>query len=122
EAEPVEESAAEAAQQGDISPEAEEEEMQVAPLAMAPEDKPEAWLGQFLLELDLAGVTRRGTVHGASLDTNLIARLKEVRAASGQGAPLDLLEPERAARLRQEDWAAWWRAQDMLSKYCYATL
>src|SRR5437879_6272863 len=69
--EAIEESAEPRTEEGDISPVAEEEEVQVAPLAMAPEDKPESWLGQFLLELDLAGVSRRGTIAGAKLDTNL---------------------------------------------------
>src|SRR5947207_1467664 len=92
----------------------------VSPLALMNEISPEAWLGQFLLELELE--TRRGTLEGAKLDANLLSKLSEVRAAASEGSPLKLLDAEYASRLRAENWAAWWKAQDNFSRYCYATL
>ena len=85
-------------------------------------ERPEAWLGQFLMELDLAGVSRRGTLMGASQDAELVSKLRAAREAANQGSPLKFLDDDYAARLRAEDWAAWWSGQDNLAKYCYATL
>jgi hypothetical protein len=92
----------------------------VSPLALMNENSPEAWLGQFLLVLDMS--TPRGTVEGARRDAALVARLTELRGSMGANNPLVLLDPEHAARLRATDWAAWWRAQDSLSRYANATL
>lgn len=84
------------------------------------ENSPEAWLGQFLVALELQ--TSRGTLEGAKRDPDLLARLSEVRASAGEAQPLVLLDPDHASRLRASDWAAWWRAQEALSRYAYATL
>src|SRR5262249_23500638 len=85
----------------------------VSPLALMNEASPEAWLGQFLLQLELE--TKRGTLHGAKMDADLLSKLNEVRAASGEGSPLQMLDAEYASRLRAENWAAWWKAQDNMS-------
>src|SRR4051812_1311709 len=41
-------------------------DVEISPLALMNENSPEAWLGQFLLQVELE--TRRGTIHGARLD------------------------------------------------------
>ena len=92
----------------------------VSPLAMMNENSPEAWLGQFLIALDMS--TPRGTVEGARRDPALLAGLTEVRASMSGDNPLALLDPDQAAALRARDWAAWWRAQDELGRFCWATL
>lgn len=92
----------------------------VSPLALMNANSPEAWLGQFLLQLELE--TRRGTLKGAKLDADLLHKLSEMRAATGANSPLQMLDAEYASRLRAENWAAWWKAQDNMSHFCYATL
>ncbi len=92
----------------------------ISPLALMNENSPEAWLGQFLIELGLE--TRRGTLQGAKMDADLLRGLSEARAASGAGTPLAMLDTEKAAKLRAENWATWWKSQDSLAKYCYSTL
>lgn len=94
----------------------------ISPLAMMDESSPEAWLGQFLLILEMPDATNRGTLYGAQMDPDLHARLEKVRASAAESSPLSLLDEERASRLRQEDWGRWWRAQGMLQKYAYSTL
>src|SRR5438046_4675093 len=59
--------------------EAWESDTPVSPLALMNENSPEAWLGQFLVALELS--TSRGTLEGAKRDPNLLARLSEVRAS-----------------------------------------
>lgn len=86
------------------------------------ESTPEAWLGQFLLILELGGVTKCGTIAGARLDTELQARLASLRAASAQASPMTLFDSSSAEELKSRDWAAWWRSQDALTGYCYSTL
>ena len=56
------------------------------------------------------------------MDDNLLRGLAESRLASGSSTPLVMFDAEQASRLRVEDWAAWWKAQDALAKYCYSTL
>jgi hypothetical protein len=84
------------------------------------DSSPEAWLGQFLIELGLE--TRRGTLIGARADAELLLHLHEIREASSAGFPLQMLDPEYVGRLREQNWAAWWRAQDDSAHYLYATL
>nr|AIA18294.1 Unknown Function [uncultured bacterium] len=87
---------------------------------MMSDASPEAWLGQFLIELGLE--THRGTLAGARADPELMRRLGEIHRASSAGSPLRMLEPEFVERLRTEDWAAWWRGQEEAARYCYSTL
>src|SRR5206468_2460146 len=94
---------------------AEEDDTPLSPLAMMNENSPEAWLGQFLLELEMS--TPRGTIEGAKRDANLISRLTELRASVSQNQPMALLDPDSADDLRARDWAAWWKAQDTFSRY-----
>lgn len=84
------------------------------------ENSPEAWLGQFLLQLELS--TSRHTLAGAAADAELQHRLAQIRSESGKSSPARLLDPPYAEELRSRDWPAWWRAQDDLASYCYATL
>jgi hypothetical protein len=93
---------------------------EISPLAMMKESSPEAWLGQFLVVLELR--TRRSTLEGAMRDADLIAKLQEIRETLALNAPLELLDPEQADRLRAEDWGRWFKGQDVLYKYCCATM
>jgi hypothetical protein len=99
-----------------------EEEEPLSPLMMMDESKPEAWLGQFLLSLDLGRTARFGTIEGAKRDPKLIADLKAIAESAGATDPLRLLDPQTADTLRQTDWAAWYRAQENLLRYSYAVL
>ena len=105
----------------DLLGETDEEIPTVSPLALRDESSPEAWLGQFLLILELGGVTKHGTIAGARRDTELQARLASLREASGQQTPLTLFNPSAAEELKKRDWAAWWRGQNALTGYCYST-
>jgi hypothetical protein len=102
------------------SPDTRDDDTYISPLAMMSDASPEAWLGQFLIELGLE--TRRGTLMGARADAELMRRLGEIHEAAGAGSPLRMLEPEYVERLRAENWAAWWQAQDNSARYYYATL
>src|SRR5438034_1879992 len=82
--------------------EAWESDVPVSPLAMMNENSPEAWLGQFLVALELS--TSRGTIEGAKRDPNLLSRLSEVRASAGEAQPMALLDADHASRLRADDW------------------
>ncbi|MEO6456965.1 MAG: hypothetical protein ABIO92_01630 [Chloroflexia bacterium] len=99
-----------------------EEAALVSQLAMMSENSPEAWLGQFLLILELGGVTRYGTIAGARRDRALQTRLASLRDVSAQDSPSPLFDSGAAEELKIRDWTAWWRGQDALSCYCYATL
>jgi hypothetical protein len=105
-----------------VAPEIGEDDIAVSHLALKDESSPEAWLGQFLLELDMPGASTRATIAGARSDPALIAKLTEVRDASTGDAPLRLFDAEYGANLRSSDWAAWWRTQETLSRFCYSTL
>ena len=93
---------------------------EVSPLAMMDERSPEAWLGQFLVVLELT--TPRGTLEGARRDPELLRKLFEVRERLGASSPLSLLDTQEGAQLRASDWGRWWRAQDDLYKYCCAVM
>lgn len=88
------------------------------------EASPEAWLGQFLLILNVEGTSRYSTLERAKGDEGLKARLTEMRRAANAGAivPAKLFEAGYVEKLKKDDWAAWWSAQETLSKYCYSTL
>lgn len=92
----------------------------ISPLAMMSENSPESWLGQFLLQLDLS--TARHTMAGAQEDAELVGKLEEIRQQSGRSQPLKLLDAAYSDELRARDWQTWWKAQDDLSNYSYATL
>jgi hypothetical protein len=99
-----------------------EEQEPLSPLMMMDERRPEAWLGQFLLSLDLGRTARFGTIEGAKRDPKLIADLKAIAETAGATDPLRLLDPQAADTLRQTDWAAWFRAQEDLLRYAYVVL
>ena len=99
-----------------------EETAPVSPLAMMNESSPEAWLGQFLLILELGGVTRYGTIAGAKRDTDLQARLLSLKEVAAQDTPMAMFDSQAAEEMKQHDWAAWWRAQSALTMYCYSAL
>ncbi|HEX9989715.1 MAG TPA: hypothetical protein VGE45_14725 [Chloroflexia bacterium] len=106
---------------GDLST---DDDAPISPLAMMNEASPEAWLGQFLLILNVEGTSRYSTLERARGDDGLKARLSEIyRAASaGDIAPAKLFDTGYVEKLRKDDWAAWWSAQETLSKYCYTAL
>lgn len=117
ESEEAGESLAESRQQGS---EPVESDLTISPLAMMSDTSPEAWLGQFLLQLELS--TPRGTLQGAAMDAELRSRLNELRAASQGSQPLSLFDAGYADQLRASNWPVWWKAQDDLSRFAYATL
>jgi hypothetical protein len=104
----------------DYGPSTFDHEHEVSPLAMMKESSPEAWLGQFLVVLELS--TPRGTLEGARRDPELLRNLFEVRERLGASSPLTLLDSHEGAQLRAADWGRWWRAQDELYKYCCAVM
>lgn len=106
----------------DDIPEEDEETAPVSPLAMMNENSPEAWLGQFLLMLELGGVTRYGTIAGARRDTDLHARLLSLKQTAAQDTPSTIFDGEAAEEMKQHDWAAWWRSQNALTTYSYSAL
>ncbi|HYP42310.1 MAG TPA: hypothetical protein VEX13_18295 [Chloroflexia bacterium] len=106
---------------GDLST---EDDAPISPLALMNEASPEAWLGQFLLILQVEATSRYSTLERAKGDEGLKARLREIhRAASAGGVtPTRLFEAGYVEKLRKDDWAAWWSAQETLSKHCYSAL
>lgn len=106
---------------GDLST---EDDTPISPLALMNEASPEAWLGQFLLILQVEATSRYSTLERAKSDEGLKARLTEIhRAASAGGVdPAGLFDAGYVEKLRQDDWAAWWSAQETLSKHCYSAL
>ena len=105
----------------DTSEEA-EESAPVSPLALMNENSPEAWLGQFLLMLELGGVTRYGTMAGARRDTDLQDQLRSLMQTAAQDTPLPLFDSQASEDLKRRDWASWWRSQNALTKYSYSAL
>ena len=105
-----------------VSEEEEEESAPVSPLVLMNENSPEAWLGQFLLMLELGGVTRYGTIQGAKRDTDLQGRLRSLLHAAAQDTPSPLFDNLSSEELKRRDWAAWWKAQNALTRYCYSAL
>lgn len=102
--------------------EAADEDMPVSPLAMMDERSPEAWLGNFLAILGVAGSARYSTIKGSANDATLLAQLGEIAATSSQDEPLRLFDAEYAATLKKQDWSTWWRLEGELGRYSYAVL
>src|SRR5436305_14935404 len=80
------------------TPDSSEDDAVVSPLALMSDSSPEAWLGQFLIELGLE--TRRGTLAGARADGELMRRLVEIRqgASGGPVSPMQMLDVEYVER------------------------
>jgi hypothetical protein len=88
------------------------------------EASPEAWLGQFLLILNVESTSRYSTIERAKGDESLKSRLAEIYRAANTGAivPAKLFEAGYVEKLRKDDWGAWWSAQETLSMHCYSAL
>lgn len=86
------------------------------------ESTPEAWLGQFLLILELQTQTRHYTIASAQGDEELKSQLTTVWSAASESAPHRLFDAQHADELKKGDWAAWWQAQGDLIRYSYSAL
>jgi hypothetical protein len=106
---------------GDLST---EDDAPISPLALMNEASPEAWLGQFLLILQVEATSRYSTLERAKSDEGLKARLTDIHEAASAGgiAPARLFDAGYVEQLRKDDWGAWWSAQETLSKHCYSAL
>ncbi|HET9493656.1 MAG TPA: hypothetical protein VFR15_05455 [Chloroflexia bacterium] len=91
-------------------------------LALLNEKSPEAWLGNFLTILDAPSDFSYTSIKLARDDGRLNAHLQSLADAATAEEPEQLLQPGYAEQLRERDWNAWWRAQDALTRYAYATL
>jgi hypothetical protein len=100
----------------------EDESALVSPLVLMNENSSEAWLGQFLLMLELGGVTRYGTIQGAKRDTDLQDLLRSLMQAAARDVPSPLFDSLSSEELKRRDWASWWRSQNALTRYCYSAL
>lgn len=95
---------------------------QVSALALMNEKSPEAWLGNFLTILDAPSDFSYTSIQLARADGRLRAHLNEQADAAAGEEPERLLQPGYSEELRERDWSAWWRAQDALTRYAYASL
>lgn len=89
---------------------------------MMNEGSPEAWLGNFLMILGVAGSARYSTIQGSRNDEALLAQLNGIANEAGADNPLQLLDTSRADTLKQQNWSQWWKVQGELGRYCYAVL
>lgn len=96
-------------------------ESPVSTLALMDETSPEAWLGQFLVMLEIPAGSYH-TLAGAAAEQALRARLRTLREEAAAAEPAKLLDLEYAEGLRSRDWAAWYRGQNALGQYAYAVL
>ncbi|HET6312344.1 MAG TPA: hypothetical protein VFH60_00790 [Chloroflexia bacterium] len=106
----------------DEAEEVEDDDLQISPLAMMNEGSPEAWLGNFLAILGVAGSARYSTIEGSKRDETLITQLRDIAEASGRENPMRLLEGENSESLKTSDWATWWRLEGELGRYAYSVL
>ncbi len=100
----------------------EDDELQISPLAMMDERSPEAWLGNFLAILGVAGSARYSTLEGTKRDETLLTQLRQMAESSGRESPLQLLEGDQGAALKASDWSAWWKKEGELGRYAYSIL
>lgn len=94
----------------------------VSPLALMDEKSPEAWLGNFLTIIGAPPAVQFNTIAAARHDDRLRAHLTQALEDASKDEPLRLLEPGYADQLKAKDWAAWWRRQESLARYCYSAL
>ncbi|HYP40397.1 MAG TPA: hypothetical protein VEX13_08545 [Chloroflexia bacterium] len=106
----------------DEAEEVEDDDLQISPLAMMNEGSPEAWLGNFLAILGVAGSARYSTIEGSKRDETLITQLRDIAEISGRENPMRLLEGENSESLKTSDWATWWRLEGELGRYAYSVL
>lgn len=99
-----------------------EDDPQISPLAMMDERSPEAWLGNFLAILGVAGSARYSTIEGSKRDATLITQLQDMADAAGREDPLRLLEGDYEQTLKASDWSKWWRLEGELGRYAYSVL
>ncbi len=99
-----------------------DEDLPVSPLAMMDERSPEAWLGNFLAILGVAGSARYSTIKGSASDATLMAQLSEIAESSSHQKPLSLFDADYAATLKKQDWSTWWQLEGELGRYSYAVL
>jgi hypothetical protein len=95
---------------------------QVSALALMNEKSPEAWLGNFLTMIGTPPDFSYTSIQLARADERLHYHLTGVANDAASEDPERMLEPGAAEELRESDWGAWWRSQDALSRYAYATL
>jgi hypothetical protein len=89
---------------------------------MMDERSPEAWLGNFLAILGVAGSARYSTIEGSKRDETLLSQLRSMAESAGREDPLRLLEGDHGAALKASDWSAWWRLEGELGRYVYSVL
>ena len=99
-----------------------DEDVQVSALALMNEKSPESWLGNFLTILGAPPEFSYTSIRLARADSRLRDYLSRVANEAAAEDPERMLEPGFAEELRESDWNAWWRAQDALTRYAYATL
>lgn len=100
----------------------EEDELEISPLAMMDERSPEAWLGNFLAILGVAGSARYSTIVGSKRDETLITQLRNMAESAARENPLRLLDGDSSETLRSGDWSTWWRMEGELGRYAYSVL
>ena len=94
----------------------------ISPLALMDESRPESWLGNFLTMIGAPPALQYNTLKAARADDRLRAHLQDVWTRASQDNPSLLLDPASAAALKDKDWGAWWRGQELLGRYAYSTL
>lgn len=102
--------------------EAADDDLPISPLAMMDEGSPEAWLGNFLAILGVAGSARYSTIKGSANDATLLSQLREIAETSSRDEPLRLFDANYAATLKKQDWSTWWQHEGELGRYSYAVL
>ena len=98
------------------------DDAQVSALALMNEKSPEAWLGNFLTIINAPPEFSYTSIRTAGADERLRRYLSEVAAEAAAEDPERMLEKGFAEELRASDWSAWWRANEALSNYAYASL
>jgi hypothetical protein len=95
---------------------------QVSALALMNEKSPESWLGNFLTIIGAPTDFSFTSLKLAQGDKRLREYLSSVADDAASEDPERFLEPGFAEELRESAWNAWWRGQDALTRYAYATL
>ncbi len=96
--------------------------MPASPLALMDDNSPEAWLGNFLAILEVAGSARFSTIAGSRHDATLMHRLDEIAESSRLHEPMRLLDEGYSQNLKGQNWGEWWRLEGELGRYCYSVM
>ncbi len=89
---------------------------------MMDERSPEAWLGNFLAILGVAGSGRYSTIAATRRDEALVGQLTQLAESSSTSEPLRLFHAGYAEGLKKQDWSQWWKMEGELGRYSYAVM